>query len=108
LKTKSNVRVETRSEVVDAFGSEHLEAISVVNNATGERARRDASALFIMIGADAQTAWLPEPLSRDSQGFVITGPEVLKAGCWPAIRDPYLLETAARVSLRSATFALAQ
>jgi thioredoxin reductase (NADPH) len=94
LKTKSNIRVETHSEVVDAFGDDHLEAISVVNSATGERARRDASALFIMIGADAETAWLPDSLLRDPRGYLITGPEVLKAGHWPADRDPYLLETA--------------
>ena len=94
LKTKSNIRVETRSEVVDAYGNEHLEAISVVNRATGETSRRDASALFIMIGADAEVAWLPQAVLRDSQGYVITGTEVLKSGRWPADRDPYLLETA--------------
>jgi thioredoxin reductase (NADPH) len=79
LKTKSNVRVETRSEVIDAFGDNHLEAIAVVNRATGETARRDASALFVMIGADAQTTWLPEALPRDPRGYVITGPEVRPA-----------------------------
>jgi thioredoxin reductase (NADPH) len=94
LKTKSNVRVETRSEVVDAYGNEHLEAISVVNRATGETARRDASALFIMIGADAEVTWLPDAVLRDSQGYVITGTEVPKSGRWAADRDPYLLETA--------------
>jgi thioredoxin reductase (NADPH) len=47
-----------------------------------------------MIGADAETMWLPEALPRDRRGYVITGPEVLKAGRWPGDRDPYLLETA--------------
>jgi thioredoxin reductase (NADPH) len=94
LKTKANVRVETRSEVSDAFGDNNLEAIAVVNGATGDTVRRDASVLFIMIGADAQTAWLPETLPRDQRDYIITGPEVQKAGRWVANRDPYLLETA--------------
>lgn len=93
LKTKSNVRVEVRSEVVDAYGDDHLEAIAVANRATGETTRRDAAALFVMIGADAETDWLPEEIGRDSRGYVITGPDVLKDGRWPIERDPYLLET---------------
>jgi thioredoxin reductase (NADPH) len=46
-----------------------------------------------MIGADAETAWLPEQIQRDARGYVITGPEVAKTGRWPIARDPYLLET---------------
>jgi thioredoxin reductase (NADPH) len=94
LETKSNVRVETRAEVVDAYGEDHLEAIAVANGTTGETSRRDASALFILIGADAQTAWLPPAIDRDARGYVITGPAVSKSGAWPAQRDPYLLESA--------------
>jgi thioredoxin reductase (NADPH) len=93
LKAKSNVRVETNAEVVDAFGDEHLEAIAVANRGTGQTTRRDAAGLFVMIGADAETAWLPDEIERDSRGYVLSGPEVLKSGRWPIERDPYLLET---------------
>ena len=94
LKTKYNVRVEPHSEVVEAYGEDHLAAIAVANRATGETSRRDAAALFILIGADAETAWLPPAIDRDSRGNVITGPDALKGGHWPMDRDPYLLETA--------------
>ncbi len=93
LKTKSNVRVEVCSEIVEAYGDDHLEAIDVANRATGETMRRDAAAVFVMIGADAETAWLPEEIERDRRGYVVTGPDVLKNGCWSVDRDPYLLET---------------
>jgi thioredoxin reductase (NADPH) len=93
LKTKSNVSVETRSEIADAYGDDHLEAIDVTNRTTGETTRRGASALFILIGADAETAWLPPQIGRDERGYVVTGRDVLAAGSWPAGRDPYLLET---------------
>ena len=92
LKTKSNVHVETRSTVVDAYGEDHLEAIAIAHAATGETTRRATSALFIMIGADAQTGWLPAAIERDARGFVITGPDARRNG-WPIERDPYLLET---------------
>jgi len=92
LKTKSNVHVETRSMVVDAHGEDHLEAIAVTHTATGETTRRATSALFIMIGADAQTAWLPAAIKRDARGYVITGPDARRKR-WPVERDPYLLET---------------
>ncbi|HYZ16018.1 MAG TPA: NAD(P)/FAD-dependent oxidoreductase, partial [Candidatus Acidoferrum sp.] len=94
LKTKSNVHVETRSEVVDAYGDDHLEAIAVADGATRETSRRDAAALFILIGADAETAWLPGAIDRDSRGNVMTGPDAVRGGHWPMQRDPYLLETA--------------
>ena len=93
LQTKSNVRVETHSEVVDAYGGDHLEAIAIANSATGETTRRDAAALFVLIGADAETTWLPAAIERDPRGYVITGPDVARNGRWLLDRDPYLLET---------------
>jgi thioredoxin reductase (NADPH) len=93
LKTKSNVQIQTQSEVVDAYGDEHLEAIDILRHGTGERERHDAAALFVMIGADAETEWLPQSIARDARGYVLTGSAVLQCCRWPAERDPYLLET---------------
>ncbi len=93
LKNKANVSVETRTEVVDAHGDDHLEAITVIHNATKETTRRDASGLFILIGADAETAWLPASIERDADGYVFTGSDVIKSGHWPLERYPYILET---------------
>ncbi|HTD38166.1 MAG TPA: FAD-dependent oxidoreductase, partial [Candidatus Limnocylindrales bacterium] len=94
LKTKANVRIETRSEVVDASGDGHLERIAIANRANGTTSWRDASALFVLIGADAETDWLPPAIARDEGGYVLTGRNVLGDGRWTADRDPYLLETA--------------
>jgi thioredoxin reductase (NADPH) len=49
--------------------------------------------LFVFIGADAETAWLPEEIARDARGYVLTGDDVVKAGRWSHDRDPYLLES---------------
>jgi thioredoxin reductase (NADPH) len=93
LKTKSNVRVETHSSVVDAYGEDRLEAISVAGPGTGQTTRRETPALFILISASAKTEWLPPAIERDPQGYVVTGADARRNGRWPLARDPYLLET---------------
>ncbi|MGE8164880.1 FAD-dependent oxidoreductase [Paraburkholderia sp. NPDC080076] len=93
LRGKSNVAVRLRSEVVGAYGDTHLTTIDV-RDASNEAVRRhDCGALFVFIGADAETAWLPEEIARDARGYVLTGDDVVKAGRWSHGRDPYLLES---------------
>ena len=93
LRGKPNVQVELRTEVGAVHGDEHLTAIDVVNRATGATERRECGGLFIFIGADAETGWLPNEIARDARGYVLTGVEAKKRGRWPRGRDPYLLET---------------
>jgi thioredoxin reductase (NADPH) len=93
LKTKANISVETHAEIVDAIGADHLEALTVIDNVTQKATRRNASAVFILIGADAETAWLPAAIERDDREYVLTGADVMKSGRWPLERYPYILET---------------
>jgi thioredoxin reductase (NADPH) len=93
LATRSNIHVLYHSEVASAHGNTSLEAIEVVNNATQERARLESGGLFIFIGADAETGWLPPEIALDRKGYVLTGPDVRAAARWELVRDPYLLET---------------
>jgi thioredoxin reductase (NADPH) len=93
LMTKSNVHVELQSEVTAAYGNDHLEAIEIADRATGVTDRREAAALFVLIGADAETDWLPAEIARDDRGYVLAGADVLKSGLWKGVRDPYLVET---------------
>ncbi|RKR37878.1 cyclic nucleotide-binding domain-containing thioredoxin-disulfide reductase [Paraburkholderia sp. BL17N1] len=93
LRGKSNVAVRLRAEVVGAYGDTHLTAIDVRDASSEEARRQDCGALFVFIGADAQTGWLPEEIARDARGYVLTGDDVVKAGRWSHNRDPYLLES---------------
>jgi thioredoxin reductase (NADPH) len=93
LATRPNIQTLHRTEVVAAHGDVSLEAIEVDNSETGERKRLESGGLFIFIGADAETAWLPPEIALDSKGFVLTGPDVSAARRWELDRDPYLLET---------------
>jgi len=86
-----NIRVETETQVVSAHGTECLRAIDT--HREGEPVtRRAVDALFVMIGADAVTHWLPPQLRREN-GYVRTGREVSDQPGWAAERAPYLLET---------------
>jgi thioredoxin reductase (NADPH) len=50
-----------------------------------------AAGLFVLIGAEPFTAWLPASVRRDPWGFIPTGPDI--APHRPPGRPPLLLET---------------
>jgi thioredoxin reductase (NADPH) len=98
LASQANIRIETRAQVVGFDGDAHVEAIEIEDRRTGKRRRVAADAVFVFIGADAETDWLPERIIRDDNGYVCTGRDVmdllaLHVGRWRLGRDPYLLET---------------
>jgi thioredoxin reductase (NADPH) len=99
LATKANVAIETETEVVQVDGGDRLESIDVTRSRSKERERRASDALFVFIGAHAETAWLPSDVIRDQWGYVCTGRDVVDllrertSTTWPRERDPFLLET---------------
>ena len=98
LAQQDNVEVRVRSRIVRVEGEHRLEAIVVENRDTGALSTERTSAVFVFIGADACTEWLPPALIRDERGYVCTGRDVMdlvarQAGSWPLARDPFLLET---------------
>jgi len=93
LRAKSNIKTGLHSEVVAAHGDTHLTAIDIRDGAAGSVSRHECAGLFIFIGADAETDWLPAEVARDRRGYVLTGDDTVKAGRWRQDRDPYLLET---------------
>ena len=93
LRTKSNIAVQPHSEITALHGDKNLTAIDVRDISSSQVHRHDCGGLFIFIGADAETEWLPESIARDNRGYVLTGDDLKKAGSWSHSRDPYLLET---------------
>jgi thioredoxin reductase (NADPH) len=93
IGSRANIEVRTRAELAAAHGEASLEAIDVRDVDTGEAARLESGGLYIFIGADAETGWLPPEIALDDRGYVLTGADVRAAGRWALDRDPYLLET---------------
>jgi thioredoxin reductase (NADPH) len=93
IRTKSNIRTALRSQVTAVYGESHLTAIDIVDRGANETRREDSGGLFVFIGADAETNWLPPEIARDPRGYILTGGDVVKTGRWKESRDPYLVET---------------
>lgn len=92
-----NITVRYQTEVVEAHGDDHLAAVTVRNNETGETERCPAAALFILIGAVPHTDWLQRTVELDKHGFILTGSDLVYNGerpeGWRLEREPYMLET---------------
>jgi thioredoxin reductase (NADPH) len=89
---KHNIKVEPFTHVVSVNGEDHLESICTATNGEPPRTRK-ADALFVLIGADANTDWLPSNLQRDDRGYICTGRDVSDLPGWNGKRAPFLLET---------------
>jgi thioredoxin reductase (NADPH) len=86
-----NVDVRYRCEVAGGSGSGHLEQLLLRNRDSGKTEGTPAAGLFILIGAQPFTSWLPETIKRDPWGYILTGPDTGQD--WPLQRAPFLLET---------------
>ena len=73
IEEAPNVVVRHRTEVVDGAGDRSLERITLADRASGTQEEVPATALFIVIGGDPKTRWLPDEIARDEQGYLITG-----------------------------------
>jgi thioredoxin reductase (NADPH) len=93
LRGKSNIAVRLNSEVITVQADNHLTAVEIIDRTSKESCRENCGGLFVFIGADAETQWLPEEIARDGHGYILTGDDVVKAGRWSHNRDPYLLES---------------
>ncbi|MGD0892195.1 MAG: FAD-dependent oxidoreductase [Terracidiphilus sp.] len=95
IERTSNIVLEARTQVVEAFGEERLEGLKLVGPA-GDRIT-PATSLFVFIGAAPGTGWLPSSIMRDDKGFVLAGPDLHSQGKlpegWREPREPFLLES---------------
>jgi thioredoxin reductase (NADPH) len=93
IAEKDNIRIQPLTQVVAVQGEEHLKQIvTTTRRPDGGQTTttRDADALFLMIGATANTAWLPPTLERDVKGYICTGRDLTG---WSLEREPFPLET---------------
>ena len=98
IKRAGNVELLANAEVRELIGEDRLDGVLVENNRSGERQTLGARALFVFIGADANTGWLRGTVGLDERGFVLTGGaldrSVLDEEDWrDRSREPFLLET---------------
>jgi thioredoxin reductase (NADPH) len=97
IEATPNVTRRMRHEVVDGHGRGRLEGLTLRDRDSGETTAVDASAVFVLIGAEPRTDWLQGVVERDERGYVLTGRDLVEGGRpptgWPLQRAPLLLET---------------
>ena len=96
IEAVPTIEVRPCTEVSTCEGVDRLQRVVLTDTARGSSETVDASHLFVFIGAQPLTDWLPADVRRDRSGFVITGTDLLTDGRrpagWSLPRDPYLLE----------------
>jgi thioredoxin reductase (NADPH) len=96
IEACSQITLRPSTEVMALEGEGHLEQIRWRNNVDGETGACPVRHLFLMTGADPNTAWLDGCLALDAARFIKTGADLDPAElaqAWPATRPPHMLET---------------
>jgi thioredoxin reductase (NADPH) len=95
IEAAPNVRLVTECEVTGGGGEGRLEFLDLRHRPTDTVARHPADAVFVMIGAEPHTEWLPDTVLRDRTGFVVAGPSApeRETSPWPLERPPMMHET---------------
>jgi thioredoxin reductase (NADPH) len=96
IRSTPNVTVRLRTEVTDGGGRDHLETLTLHDKLRGRAEQVPAAALFVMIGGQPRTQWLPETVQL-ADGYIRTGRDVVRKGThpprWAPDRPPLPLET---------------
>ncbi|WP_445150686.1 FAD-dependent oxidoreductase [Baekduia sp. Peel2402] len=91
----ANIEVRTGTTITGGGGDGRLRELVLRDGPSGGEETVAADALFVLIGANPHTEWLPAEIARDDHGFLRTGDDVPGDGdaAWPLDRRPFALET---------------
>jgi thioredoxin reductase (NADPH) len=92
IESGANIAVRYRVAVTGGAGQSHLESLTLTDLESGAAETMAAAGLFVLIGAEPRTQWLPAAVRLDQWGFVVTGTDLLQDGRpdqeWPLARLP--------------------
>lgn len=92
-----NIAVRHGAVVTGGVGMGWLESLAIQDQVSGVTETLPAAALFVLIGAEPRTQWLPGDVERDRWGYVVTGTDLTAGGhppeSWPLQRPPMFLES---------------
>jgi thioredoxin reductase (NADPH) len=93
IEQTPNIDIRYHTEVVDGGGDGRLEWLDRRDRSTGAVERMPAVALFVLIGADPCTDWLPPSVARDAWGYIATGGHCNCHFDTQGGRAPFMFET---------------
>jgi thioredoxin reductase (NADPH) len=92
IEAAENIDVRPHTEIAGGAGEGALKSIELRDCRSGALETVPAAALFLMIGAQPHTEWLPGTICRDERGYLLTGSD-LPEGDWSLERPQLMLET---------------
>ncbi|HYS03637.1 MAG TPA: FAD-dependent oxidoreductase [Candidatus Dormibacteraeota bacterium] len=96
IQETPKITLLTNTRIVALAGDSRLEKVTW-RDGNGTETTADIRHVFMMTGADPNTAWLQDCVALDDRGYVKTGPDLdagaLAAARWPFARPPMLFET---------------
>jgi len=96
IKASSRVTVRLGTEATGGHGTEQLDGLTLRDGRTGRSRQVPADALFVLIGGEPRTQWLPAAVQLE-HGYIRTGRDVRRDGPavsrWVLGRAPLALET---------------
>ncbi len=93
VEAAENIQTRLGCEVVGGGGDGRLDHLVLRDIASRSESTVDARSLFILIGAEPHTGWLPAEIERDERGFILTGADISQHSAPRFNRSPFLLET---------------
>jgi thioredoxin reductase (NADPH) len=96
IEVTPNIRVRLHTEVINGHGSTHLDTLTLHDRQHDQTEQIPAAALFVLIGGEPRTQWLPKAIQLKA-GYILTGRDVVRVGAHPSRspldRVPLTLET---------------
>jgi thioredoxin reductase (NADPH) len=96
IEATATISVRLHTEITDGHGADHLEAITLYDRLDDRSEHVPAAALFVLIGGEPRTQWLPAGVQLE-RGYILTGRDVVRdspyPSRWPLVRAPLPLET---------------
>ena len=95
IDARHNIEVLLGTQVIEVLGEQRVERVKLQTGSDVHE--REASGIFIFVGAVPHSSFLEGVVERNDRGFIYTGPDIFLDGrkppTWTIDRDPFLLET---------------
>lgn len=94
IRQNGRITLHPNTEVTAIEGESRITGARITDLETHEVSCLPCAAVFVFIGGQPNTAWLPPEVIRNDDGYILTGADVERSGRWPlTARQPCPLET---------------
>jgi thioredoxin reductase (NADPH) len=73
LRAAPNIKIRHHCEITEALGRTQIEHVAIWDSSTRQRELLECHGLFVLIGGEPRTDWLPDTVRRDEWGSILTG-----------------------------------